>query len=260
MGADKFRFRARPEKVGMCNPSQIPTARDTGGPDSRQVVLAHASPFDPAASTPNEPIGKFPKPRLIRNNAQALEALLLIVFRALTTLSKDASQTTHAAIVELTQILRRYVTYILAKWGIPNPSVVAEDVVQDLFVRLLSRGLVRRYDHRRSLRRTFLFGILRRVLSEAFRKLMPGRTVPLPADLLDPTPYADEVLAMNEIRGQVSAAIGRLRPSLAYAICARYGIDRESTENSSMSRSARDTRVCRAKRALREDLKGRFDP
>jgi RNA polymerase sigma factor (sigma-70 family) len=227
-------------------------------PHEGQVERANTLEQQAAANSGNHsPIGK----RQTRNDHEAFESLLLIVFAALSHLSQDSSPKTQGAFLELTQILRRYVASVLAKWGIPSPRSTAEDVVQDLFVRLLDRKLARRYDQTRSLRGTFLFGVLRRVLSEFFRKMKPGRTVPLPADLLDPTPYPDEALSMCEIRDSVSAAIGRLRPAFADAIRAQFQFDNgvEAAEHLGLTLSAFYTCTSRARQALREDLKARLD-
>jgi RNA polymerase sigma factor (sigma-70 family) len=131
--------------------------------------------------------------------------------------------------------------------------------VNDLFLRFIQRHLAQQYNGNISQRRTFLFGVLRRVLSEACRKHKPNRTVPLPEDLLDPTPYPDEAAAMREIRDQVSAAIGRLRPRLAGAVRCKYGFELQSEEIGALSASARDSRTSRARKALRPDLQKLMD-
>lgn len=211
-----------------------------------------------ANSGNHNPVG----PRQARNDHQAFESLLLIVFAFLTRLSPDSSQKTQAAFSDLTQILRRYVACVLAKWRIPSPQTAAEDIVQELFVRLLGRNVLKRYDNTQSSRRTYLFAVLRYVMYEAFRSRRPNRTIPLPEDMMDPTPYPEEAFAMREIRDQVSAAIGRLRPKLADAIHAelQYAKGAKAAAHLGLKLSAFYARTSRAREVLREDLKDRFDP
>jgi len=221
-------------------------------------TIMNGSSFDSAAAASSGDSNTF-GPRQTTNDWQAFESLLVIVFAALSRLSPNSAERTRIAFDELTQILRQYVARVLTKWGIADPRMSADDVVQELYVRLLSRNLVGRYDQTRSLRRTFLFGVLRKVMSDVHRRIKPRRTVPLPVDLLDPTPYPDEALAMHEIRGLVSSAIGRLRPQLADAIRAQYRIDGHSAEQLGLTPSALHTRTSRARQALREDLKDRLN-
>jgi RNA polymerase sigma factor (sigma-70 family) len=170
-----------------------------------------------------------------------------------------ASQASHRAFDELSDILRRYAASILARWGYASPWVHAEDVVNDLFLRFLERNLAHRYNGSISQRRTYLFGVLRRVLAESYRRHKPNRTVPLPEDLFDTTPSPDEAAAMLEIRDRVSAAIGRLRPRLAGAVRCKYGFELLSEDIVALSPSARDSRTSRARKALRQDLQGLMD-
>jgi RNA polymerase sigma factor (sigma-70 family) len=198
-------------------------------------------------------------PRQLRNDRQALESLLAVVFAVLANCFPDASKKTHDAFDDLSKILRKYVAAILTVWGIPSPTDRAADVVQDLFLRFLERDLARKYDPKIAHRRTFLFSVLRNVLRETFRKHKPNRTVPLPADLMDSAPWPDEALAMREVRDLVSAAIGRLRPKFAEAIRVQYGLEAESVPFSDLSASARNARTCRARQLLRLDLQERLD-
>jgi RNA polymerase sigma factor (sigma-70 family) len=198
--------------------------------------------------------------RQIRNDHQAFESLLVVVFASLAGQSPDSSERTRAAFSEVTRILRRYAAYLLARWGIPSSCATADDVVQELYVRLLRRNIIGSYDQTLSLRKTYLFGIIRKILAETFRKMKPGRTVPLPADLLDPTPHPDEAAALHEIRDEVSSAIGRLRPTLADTIRSQYGMEQDTGGHSELTASARYTRASRARQALRRDLWRLKDP
>jgi RNA polymerase sigma factor (sigma-70 family) len=233
----------------MDNSSHNPTARVNGGPESRQVVNAYLH----SART-------LPTSRRTRNDHQAFKSLLLIVFFALRRLSPDSTQKTQVDFDDLTQILRRYVATVLAKWGILNPWSAAEDVVQELFVRFLRRNLLKRYDPKQSPLGTYLYGVLRHAMSEAFRKRRRNRTVPL-ENMMDPIPYHEEAFAMLEIRDEVSAAIGRLSPKLADAIRAelQYGDGAEAAAHLGLKISAFHARTSRARDALREDLKDQFD-
>jgi len=224
-------------------------------PHEGQVERANTLKQQAAA---NSGISKAILPRQTLNDREAFEALLETVFNVLTGVNKDTSTETRNALEDATKVLQAYAAAILIAWCVPSPWSLAEEAVQDFYVRVLSRNLIHRYDHRRSSRRTFVFAILRRVLSEAFRKAKPNRTVPLPANLLDTALYPDEVLAMHELRGQVGAAIGRLRPCYANVIRASYGIDGES-EVGPISRSAYDTRMFRARRKLRSELENLSD-
>jgi DNA-directed RNA polymerase specialized sigma24 family protein len=183
-----------------------------------------------------------------------MESLLVIIFAALKSCSPGASKEVRDAFIELTQILRRYVACILAAWRVPSPWSMAEDVVQDLYLRLLTRELAKQYDQNRSRRRSFLLGVLRNVVSEAVRKLKPRRTSPLPVDIVDPTPHPAEALAMREIRDKISAVIGNQRRIFLDALGAKYGIEGQSALPPDLTASARNTLTCRARQALRLDL------
>jgi len=203
---------------------------------------------------------KFQKPRQLQKDRQNLESLLEVAFLTLANCFPGPSQVSHRAFDELTVILRRYAASILAAWRIPSPRVHAEDVVHDLFLRFIQCGLAKNYDRTVSQRRTYLFGVLRRVLSEAYRAHKPHRAAPLPEDLLDPTPSPNEALAMSEIRDQVSAAIGRLQPRLAYALRCQYGFDDvQPSDIAALSPSARHSRTSRGRKALRPQLQELMD-
>ncbi|HEX4053828.1 MAG TPA: hypothetical protein VHX86_06155 [Tepidisphaeraceae bacterium] len=210
-----------------------------------------------ASSGNHNPIGT----RQDRNDRQAFESLLLLVFEALTSPPRETRKEVDDALAEVTKILRRYVAVILAAWRIPSAWAMAEEVVQDLFATFLGRNLAKRYDAQRSTRRTFLFSVLRKVLSQAFRKNKRRRTVPLPEDMMDPALYRDEASAMHEIRDELTAAIGRLSPALKAAIHAQdeYGDGAKAAAQLGLKLSAFHARTSRARQALREDLKDRLD-
>jgi RNA polymerase sigma factor (sigma-70 family) len=186
--------------------------------------------------------------------------LLLIVFAYLTRLPLDYSQKTQVYFDELTQILLRYVARVLEKWGIPSPWAEAEDAVQELFFTFVGLNLLKRYDNKQSPLGAYLYGVLRHVMYQAFRKHKRNRTEPLPEHRMDPTLYHEDAFAILEIRDEVRSAIGRLSPALADAIRAelQYGDDAEAAEHLGLTLSAFYARTSRARQAMREDLKDRL--
>jgi RNA polymerase sigma factor (sigma-70 family) len=224
------------------------------GPESRQAVNAISDTFYDKSIDAIKRRRTLSKSRQAASDRKALDSLLVIVFAALKRSSRDKSKELEVALAKLTPILRRYVARILVRWQVSNPWLMAEDVVQDLFLRFMEKELAKSYRRKRAARGKFLFGVLRRVLSEAYRKLKPGMTSPLLEDIVDPTPQPDETLTLSEVREQIIEAIDGLGSGVALALRTQYGFELPSAAILNLSDSARHSRTSRARKTLRPVL------
>jgi RNA polymerase sigma factor (sigma-70 family) len=177
-----------------------------------------------------------------------LESILLVAMMALQHLTPLDTVAAADALNRLSAILQRYITAVLTRHGIPNPWHEAMDIVQDVWLRFLRRGLARRFDLTRSnLRSPYLFGVCRTIVYERIRRRRPYHSLPLELDSAASGMTPQDSLALEELRDSVCTAIGQLNPTLAEAILARFW---DVPPAGRLSDGTRYGRIFRAKAAL----------
>jgi RNA polymerase sigma-70 factor, ECF subfamily len=136
---------------------------------------------------------------------------------------------------------------------VPNPSV-AEELVQEAMVRAWSQAS--RFDPKRARFTTWLYRIVVNLCIDHRRKTQPD-AMPEDYEPADPAPAADEVLALDQRRRDLAAALKELSVRQRAAMTLVYDEDMSGAEAArvlGLSAKAVERLLARARGYLRERL------